>query len=104
MDLLPADFPVMSMPEGAINENNHLVFDEGNIRFTGEFFLVATVMQACMPQRFLQQLLWLGIPAFYFRHVEGPRLRGIEAVFLGELRDFYLWFRILFQTLKQMVD
>lgn len=49
VDVALAGFPIVPMPEGAVDKNHQFIFEENDIWLPGEFFLVAPVAQAGVP-------------------------------------------------------
>lgn len=96
--------PVMAVPEGPVNEDHQLVFDQRDIRFAWESPTVAAVAEAGMPQGFFEAYFGFGIFASDPGHVIGPLLGGIETVFFAELGYCDFWFLIYFHKQGPVLD
>ncbi len=92
------------MPKRPIYKNYEFVFLQADIGFAGEWFLWGFVSDACMPQRFLEELFRFGVFALDPGHIEGMGFGGIEAVFLAEPGYCCLgsYVRGVFQRVKVM--
>lgn len=101
MDMLSSLLPIMTVPKAAVNKDDELVFDQGDIRLAGELLLIGAVAKPSMPKGFFEQLFGLGIFAFDPGHIQRPLLRSVEAVFFREAGNFDGLFRVLFHDSKK---
>jgi hypothetical protein len=91
-------FPIVAVPEFAIDKDYKFIFSDNNIWRPGQFSHIFPVSDSQSPQHFPEVYFRLGFFAADFAHQFGAGICCLKPVCLVKPGDFYVYFGIICQS------